>query len=99
MIYFINLLNISNIDKNILIEQLIKIGYSEQYLNDISFCPYLIIHKDFEDNLTPTYENINEGFLNKIKENLNIEEVFNIYDFISAAKSLLIKNNNINNLF
>ena len=52
MIYFINLLNISNIDKNILIEQLIKIGYSEQYLNDISFCPYLIIHKDFEDNLT-----------------------------------------------
>ena len=97
MIYFINLLNFSNIDINIIVEKLIKIGYSEQFLNDISFCPYLIIHKDFEDNLTPTYENINEGFLNKLKEKFNIKEFFDIYDFISTAKSLLI--NDINSLF
>lgn len=88
MFYFINLNSISTIDKDILIEKLIEIGYKETSLNDISFCPYLIIHKDFENNTDLIYENINEGFLNKLILEKKIKEVKDCFDFISAARSL-----------
>lgn len=88
MNYFINLNSISTIDKDILIEKLIEIGYKKTTLNDISFCPYLFIHKDFENNKDLIYENINEGFLNKLILEKKIEEVKDSFDFISAARSL-----------
>ena len=80
----------SQINTEILIEKLNEMKFKHTYLNDMSFCPYLIIHKDYEDKETPVYENINEGFLNKIKTNNKIEEITNIDDFISAARSLQI---------
>jgi hypothetical protein len=99
MFYFINLNSISTIDKDILIEKLIEIGYKETTLNDISFCPYLIIHKDFENNSDLIYENINEGFLNKLILEKKIEEVKDSFDFISAARSLSPEIETMNGLF
>ena len=45
------------------------------------------------------FENINEGYLNLLKNNklVIIKELNNIEDFIS--KSIEIKNNNLNKLF
>lgn len=97
-IYYINLINIDFDKINKLIEKLIYIGYKGTKLNNISFCPYLIIHKDFE-NTDYIFENINEGYLNLLKNNklVIIKELHNIEDFIS--KSIEIKNNNLNKLF
>lgn len=96
-IYYINLINIDFDKINKLIEKLIYIGYKGTKLNNISFCPYLIIHKDFE-NTDYIFENINEGYLNLLKNNklVIIKELNNIEVFIS--KSIEIKNNNLNNL-
>ena len=88
MISFIDLTNLSDSDRTYLIEKLNNIGYKESYLNDFTFCPYLIIHKDFEDNKTPIYENINKGFLTKLISLTTTQEYKNLNNFISAAINL-----------
>ena len=84
-IYYINL---NNIDFPELLKQLHKLGFPESYLNDFRFCPYLTIHKDFETNTKPVYNNINEGYLNSIKSKCIVIEDNNIPDFINHAKEL-----------
>lgn len=99
MISYIDLTNLSDADKTYLIEKLNNIGYKDCYLNDFSFCPYLIIHKDFEDHKTLVYENINKGFLVKLISLTITQEYKNINNFISAAITLFKNNNPINKLF
>lgn len=98
MISYIDLTNLSDADRTYLIEKLINIGYKESYLNDFTFCPYLIIHKDFEDHKTPIYENINKGFLTKLISLTTIQEYKNVNNFISAAITLF-KNQPTHKLF
>lgn len=87
-IYYIYLLNI---DIDNLIKKLTKLGFQESYLNDLTFCPYLIIHKDFEFNKLSIYENINKGYLNLLKEKTNLIEDTSISSFIQHAKELIIE--------
>ena len=98
MISYIDLTNLSDADRTYLIEKLINIGYKESYLNDFTFCPYLIIHKDFEDHKTPIYENINKGFLTKLISLTTTQEYKNVNNFISAAITLF-KNQPTHKLF
>ena len=44
-IYYIHINNVSDLTK--LLSRLHNIGYQESYLSEFSFCPYIIIHKDF----------------------------------------------------
>lgn len=99
MIYYINLNKFSDFDKETIIEKMINMGYEKSYLSDYSFCPYLIIHKDFEDHKTPVYENINKGFLIKLKSEMNIQEITDKDNFITAAFNLYKHNQYINKLF
>ncbi len=95
-IYVINLKNIENLNK--FLDKLHNIGYKEQYLNDISFCPYLIIHKNFDSTKTDfIYENINEGYLKMLTNNFNVIQIDNVDDFISY--SISVQSENENSLF
>ena len=95
-IYVINLKNIKDINKFLI--KLRNVGYKEQYLNDISFCPYLIIHKNFDLSKSDfIYENINEGYLKMLTDNFEVIHVDNVDDFISYGIS--IQHENENSLF
>lgn len=93
-IYYIDIHNINDIQK--LLNNLHKIGYSESYLSDFSFCPYLIIHKDFEHNKYPVYENINKGYLDSMKSKVILIECISSDEFIEHAYEF--KNSKINNM-
>lgn len=96
-VYFINL---DNVNVNRLIGKLLSLGYKETYLNELSFCPYMIIHKNFDRTKTDVmYENINIGFLEKIKENLETIEVETEDEFIGYADDLIKGRADINKLF
>lgn len=99
MFYTIYYINLKNINFKELLDKLHKIGFPESYLNDFTFCPYLIIHKDFKDNKTPVYENINEGYLKSIKSKCILVESFDIDNFINNAYKLLDNYLNTNTLF
>ena len=92
MFYTIYYINLNNVDFSELLKQLHKLGFPESYLNDFGFCPYLIIHKDFETNTKPVYDNINGGYLNSIKSKCIVIEDTTISDFIEHAKELCNKN-------
>lgn len=98
-IIYINLINLDYDDIKFLINKLITIGFQKTILNNLNFCPYLIIHKDFENNEQYIFENINKGFLDYLKDNknLNFIEETNIDNFIT--KAIEIRNNNVNKLF
>lgn len=95
-IYVINLKNIKDINKFLI--KLHNVGYKEQYLNDISFCPYLILHKNFDSTKSDfLYENINEGYLKMLTDKFDVIHVDNVDDFISY--SISIQHENENSLF
>lgn len=85
-IYYIDLHIVEDIQK--LLNKLHKLGYPESYLSDFSFCPYLIIHKDFEHNKYPVYENINKGYLDSMKSKVILVECKSSDEFISYAYEL-----------
>ena len=93
-IYYLDLHNVDDIQK--LLNSLHKIGYPESYLSDFSFCPYLIIHKDFEYNKYPVYENINKGYLDSMKSKVILTECKSVDEFIEHAYEF--KNSEINNI-
>jgi hypothetical protein len=96
-VYFINL---DNVNVNRLIGKLLSLGYKETYLNELSFCPYMIIHKNFDRTKTDVmYENINIGFLERIKENLETIEAETEDEFIGYADDLINGRTDINRLF
>lgn len=96
-IYYIDLHIVGDIQK--LLDKLHKLGYPESYLSDFSFCPYLIIHKDFEHNKYPVYENINKGYLDSMKSKVILVECKSSDEFISYAYKLSNDTNFNNGLF
>lgn len=93
-IYYIHINNINDIQN--FLNKLHSLGYSESYLSDFSFCPYIIIHKDFEHNKIPVYENINKGYLDCMKSKVILVECNNTDELISHAYELT-KDINTNN--
>ena len=96
-IYYIHINNVSDLNK--LLSKLHNIGYQESYLSEFSFCPYIIIHKDFEKNKIPIYENINKGYLDMLKTKVILKEDTDIDSFISHAYEIVDDNVNSNSLF
>lgn len=96
-IYYIHSNNVSDLNK--LLSKLHNIGYQESYLSEFSFCPYIIIHKDFEKNKIPIYENINKGYLDMLKTKVILKEDTDIDSFISHAYEIVDDNINSNSLF
>jgi len=85
-IYYIS---IKHIKLEELLNKLHSLGYKEQYINDVSFCPYMIVHKNFEKGKNDfIYENINIGLLERLKGYFNIMEDDNIDDFILHADEI-----------
>lgn len=76
--------------------KLLNYGYKEASLNEIRFCPILIVHRDWEDNTTLIYENINEGFLKTLLLHCICEECKDIDTFIYNASLIRINQSNIN---
>ena len=66
---FIGLLDSRNLsfDVNDFSERLKAVKIEIGYLSDFSFCPYIICYKNSDNDFI--VNNINEGFLNYIKEN------------------------------
>ena len=96
-IYYIHINNVSDLNK--LLSKLHNIGYQESYLSEFSFCPYIIIHKDFKKNKIPIYENINKGYLDMLKTKVILKEDTDIDSFISHAYEIVDDNVNSNSLF
>lgn len=94
-IYFIDLHIVEDIQK--LLDKLHKLGYPESYLSDFSFCPYLIIHKDFEHNKYPVYENINKGYLDSMKSKVILIECKSSDELIGHAYELSKDTCSVNN--
>lgn len=85
-VYFINLKNIK-IEETL--DKLHSLGYRPQYMNEISFCPYLIVHKNFEKNKEDyVYENINIGLLERLKSYFNVVEDTDVGEFITHASEI-----------
>lgn len=86
-IYAISLHDIDNHQR--LIGKLLKLGYDETYLNDIGFCPWLIVHKTFDPQKTCVeYENINIGFLEKLKTSFDVIIDKDETEFVNHANDL-----------
>ncbi len=94
-IYYIDLHLVEDIKK--LLDKLHKLGYPETYLSDFSFCPYLIIHKDFEHNKYPVYENINKGYLDSMRSKVILIKCKSSSELIEYAYELTNDNNSISN--
>jgi hypothetical protein len=92
---YINLNKISNNDFENILKNLNRLNISEQYLNDLSFCPNFIIFNDPETKQI-TYDNVNNGYLDYLKSNYNVIEIVDINDLSEYILSL---NNQINQLF
>lgn len=87
---FIGLLDSRNspFDVNDFSERLRAVKIEIGYLSDLSFCPYIICYKNPDNDFI--INNINEGFLNSIKENNQYSLIVcdDIYDFIETALSI-----------
>ena len=94
-IIYLNLNNLKEDDFNNLLLKLSSLNIQETYLNDFSFCPNFIIHYN-EDNQI-IYENINDGYLNYLKEHYMVIEVFSIDEVIEEI--LTLDNNQNKGLF
>lgn len=85
-VYFINLKEVKVDD---LLDKLHSLGYDQQYMNELSFCPYLIVHKNFEKGKSGfVYENISLGLLERLKGYFNVIEDTDIDSFITHAAGL-----------
>lgn len=87
---FIGLLDSKNLsfDVNDFSERLKVVKIEIGYLSDLSFCPYIICYKNSDNDFM--VNNINEGFLNYIKENnqYSIIACDDVSDFIETALSI-----------
>lgn len=96
-IYYIDLHIVENIQS--LLTNLHKLGYPESYLSDFDFCPYLIVHKDFEHNKYPIYENINKGYLDYIQSKSILIECKSVDELIEHAYEFKVTTSSFNGLF
>lgn len=72
-----------------LLEKLHSLGYEKKYMNEISFCPYLIVHKNFEKGKEDyVYENINLGLLERLKAYFELVEDKSMDDFVTHAAEI-----------
>lgn len=94
-ILYINLNKLQDNDFDFIIKSLNRLNIPEQYLNDLNFCPYLIIFIDPETKQI-TYENINNGYFNYLNSNYNLIEIITLSELPEYILSL---NNQINQLF
>lgn len=82
-------INLKEIKVDELLDKLHSLGYEQKYMNELSFCPYLIVHKNFEkDKEDFIYENINLGLLERLKAYFELNEDTNINDFITHAAEI-----------
>lgn len=87
-----------------ILEQKLKIitGSSDKFdiflLSDFNICPYIVAFKDDEGKLV--VHNMNEGFINGLCDNENVEVISasNLDDFVSSLYNLYNKKE-INTLF
>lgn len=85
-VYYINTDN--DINYNEIIQRLLKIGYNEEYLNEFSFCPYLLLHLDYKTSKYPVYENVNKGYLDALGSKCVLKECESEDEFIEIAQNL-----------
>lgn len=87
---FIGLLDSRNLsfDVNDFSERLRAVKIEIGYLSDLSFCPYIVCYKNPDNDFI--VNNINEGFLNYIKENEQYSIIVcnDVSDFIETALSI-----------
>ena len=75
-------------DVNDFSERLRSVKIEIGYLSDFSFCPYIVCYKNLDNDFI--INNINEGFLNYIKENEHYSLIVcdDVSDFIETALSI-----------